>query len=187
MYLNADNVVDVAADALIFRLFDVKLFAEGSGSGKSTSCVIPTIIANPEISKFVLDIKGELSRIAEPLDRNYSRVFNPSDRKTYGYNPLYMLHEDSTTQEILEAMQESIAEIVEAVKTTLEKTPPELAADISDRGIYMTGGGCLVDGLDKLLQEKTGINVMIANDAVSCVALGTGKALDNLDALEGKR
>ena len=50
----------------------------------------------------------------------------------------------------------------------------------------MTGGGCLVDGLDKLLQEKTGINVMIAQDTVSCVALGTGKALENLDALEGK-
>ena len=60
------------------------------------------------------------------------------------------------------------------------------AADISDKGIYMTGGGCLVDGLDKLLQEKTGINVMIAQDAISCVALGTGKALDNLDALDGK-
>ena len=59
-----------------------------------------------------------------------------------------------------------------------------IAADISDKGIYMTGGGCLVDGLDRLLQEKTGINVMIANDAVSCVALGTGKALDNLDALD---
>ena len=50
----------------------------------------------------------------------------------------------------------------------------------------MTGGGCLVDGLDKLLQEQTGINVMIAEDAVSCVALGTGKALDDLDALDGK-
>ena len=50
----------------------------------------------------------------------------------------------------------------------------------------MTGGGCLVDGLDKLLAEKTGINVMIAEDAISCVAIGTGKALDNLDSLEGK-
>ena len=50
----------------------------------------------------------------------------------------------------------------------------------------MTGGGCLVDGLDKLLQEQTGINVMIAEDAISCVALGTGKALDNLDTLDGR-
>ena len=76
--------------------------------------------------------------------------------------------------------------IVDSVHSVLERTTPELAADISDKGIYMTGGGCLVDGLDKLLQEKTGINVMIAQDTVSCVALGTGKALENLDALEGK-
>jgi len=87
------------------------------------------------------------------------------------------------SSEMLEALIEPALAIVDAVHSTLEKTPPELAADISDRGIYMTGGGSLVDGLDKLLQEKTGINVMIAEDAVSCVALGTGKALDNLDAL----
>lgn len=88
------------------------------------------------------------------------------------------------SREMLEALIEPAMMIVDAVHSVLEKTPPELAADISDRGIYMTGGGCLVDGLDKLLQEKTGINVMIADDAVSCVALGTGKALDNLDKLD---
>ena len=87
---------------------------------------------------------------------------------------------------MLEALIEPAMMIVDAVHSVLERTPPELSADISDKGIYMTGGGCLVDGLDKLLQEKTGINVMIAQDTVSCVALGTGKALDNLDALEGK-
>ena len=91
------------------------------------------------------------------------------------------------SSEMLEALIEPAMMIVDAVHSVLEKTPPELAADISDKGIYMTGGGCLVEGLDKLLQEKTGINVMIAQDAVSCVALGTGKALDNLDSLEGKR
>lgn len=90
------------------------------------------------------------------------------------------------SSQIEEAMRNSIAEVVDVIKITLEKTPPELAADISDRGIYMTGGGCLVDGLDKLLQQQTGINVMIAEDAISCVALGTGKALDNLDSLDGK-
>ena len=90
------------------------------------------------------------------------------------------------SSEMLEAMIEPAMMIVDSVHSVLEKTPPELAADISDKGIYMTGGGCLVDGLDKLLQEKTGINVMIAQDTVSCVALGTGKALDNLDTLEGK-
>ena len=91
------------------------------------------------------------------------------------------------SSEMLEALIEPAMLIVEAVHSVLEKTPPELSADISDRGIYMTGGGCLIDGLDKLLQEKTGINVMIAEDAVSCVALGTGKALDNLDVLEAKK
>lgn len=91
------------------------------------------------------------------------------------------------SSEMLEALIETAMMIVDSVHSVLEKTPPELAADISDKGIYMTGGGCLVDGLDKLLQEKTGINVMIAQDAVSCVALGTGKALDNLDALDSKK
>ena len=91
------------------------------------------------------------------------------------------------SSEMLEALIEPAMMIVDSVHSVLERTPPELAADISDKGIYMTGGGCLVDGLDKLLQEKTGINVMIAQDAVSCVALGTGKALDNLDALDSKK
>lgn len=88
---------------------------------------------------------------------------------------------------MLEALIEPAMQVVDAVHSVLEKTPPELAADISDRGVYMTGGGCLIDGLDKLLQEQLGLNVMIAQDAVSCVALGTGKALDNLDALDRKR
>ena len=90
------------------------------------------------------------------------------------------------SNEMLEALAEPATMIVDAVHSVLEKTPPELAADISDRGIYMTGGGALIDGLDKLIQEKTGINVMIAQDAVSCVALGTGKALDTLDTLDEK-
>ena len=91
------------------------------------------------------------------------------------------------SSEMFEALIKPAMMVVDAVHSVLEKTPPELAADISDKGIYMTGGGCLVDGLDKLLQEKTGINVMIAQDAVSCVALGTGKALDNLDVLDSKK
>lgn len=91
-----------------------------------------------------------------------------------------------SSSEMMEALIEPAMMIVDAVHGVLEKTPPELVADISDKGIYMTGGGALIDGLDKLLKEKTGINVMIAQDTVSCVALGTGKALDNLDSLDGK-
>ena len=88
------------------------------------------------------------------------------------------------SDDMLEALKEPAAQVVEAVLSLLERTPPELSADISDRGIYMTGGGCLVHGLDKLLQEKTGINVMIAEESVSCVAIGTGKALDDPEMLQ---
>ncbi|HIT70822.1 MAG TPA: rod shape-determining protein [Candidatus Scatovivens faecipullorum] len=91
------------------------------------------------------------------------------------------------SSEMMEALEEPAMLIVDAVHSVLEKTPPELAADISDKGIYMTGGGCLIDGLDRLLQDKTGINVMIAEDAISCVAKGTGKALDNLDSMDKMR
>ena len=89
-----------------------------------------------------------------------------------------------TSTEMLEALKESANQIVEAVHSVLEVTPPELSADISDRGIYITGGGGLISGLDKLLEERTGIPVMIAEDAVSCGAMGTGKALNHIELLE---
>lgn len=89
-----------------------------------------------------------------------------------------------TSSEMMEALEEPMSSIIEAVHAVLERTPPELAADISDRGIVLTGGGSLVYGLDKLLQEKTGINVIIADEAISCVALGTGEALNNIEAIE---
>lgn len=89
-----------------------------------------------------------------------------------------------SSSEMMEALEEPVSSIVEAVHSVLEKTPPELAADIGDRGIVMTGGGSLIYGLDKLLQERTGINVIIADDAISCVAIGTGQALENIEFLE---
>ena len=130
-------------------------------------------------------------RTAEDLKINigcvYPKIQN-NEMEVRGRDLVTGLPKTLTIQssEMLEALLEPAMMVVDAVHSVLEKTPPELAADISDRGIYMTGGGCLVDGLDKLLQEKTGINVMIAEDAISCVALGTGKALDNLDSLDGK-
>lgn len=83
-----------------------------------------------------------------------------------------------TSDEMLEALQESVAAIAEAVHGVLEKTPPELAADIYERGIVMTGGGSLLYGLDKLVQSRTGIHAMVAEDAVSCVAIGTGRYIE---------
>lgn len=89
-----------------------------------------------------------------------------------------------TSEEMREAISEPVASIVEAVHSVLEKTPPELAADISERGIVMTGGGALLYGLDKLINEKTHVPVHIAEEAISCVAYGTGRALENIDLLD---
>ncbi|MCX7781064.1 MAG: rod shape-determining protein [Negativicutes bacterium] len=86
--------------------------------------------------------------------------------------------------EVQRALSEPVAGILEAVKITLEKTPPELSADIMDRGIVMTGGGSLLRGLDELLFKETGMPVHISEDALSCVAIGTGKALESLDLLK---
>ncbi len=86
-----------------------------------------------------------------------------------------------TSSEMLEALKEPVNNIAEAVHSVLEKTPPELASDISNRGIVMTGGGSFLFGLDKLIQEKTGIDAVIADDAMSCVAIGTGKYVEICD------
>ena len=83
-----------------------------------------------------------------------------------------------TSEEMHEALQESVEAIADAVHGVLERTPPELAADIYERGIVMTGGGSLLYGLDKLIQQKTGIHAMVAEDAVSCVAIGTGRYIE---------
>jgi rod shape-determining protein MreB len=86
--------------------------------------------------------------------------------------------------EIRESMAEPLAVIVEAVKRTLERTPPELAADIIDRGIMLAGGGALLRGLDTLISHETGIVTHVAADPLSCVVLGTGRVLENFKQLE---
>ena len=87
-------------------------------------------------------------------------------------------------KEIREALNEPIYKIIDAVKSTLEKTPPELAADVMDHGIMMTGGGSLLVNLDKLLSHETGMPVLISEDALSCVGEGTGRTLENIGLLK---
>ena len=89
-----------------------------------------------------------------------------------------------TSEEIMDALDEPLHEICEAVHNVLERTPPELAADISNSGIVVTGGGALLYGIDKKIEDRTGIKVIIADDPKSCVAVGTGKALNELDSLK---
>ena len=85
-----------------------------------------------------------------------------------------------------EALRESTTHIVDAVHNVLEKTPPELAADIADRGIVMTGGGSLLYGLDELIESKTGIRTTTAEDPMTAVAIGTGKYVEFLSARKDK-
>jgi rod shape-determining protein MreB and related proteins len=87
------------------------------------------------------------------------------------------------SNEILEAIQEPLSGIITAVKTALEKTPPELAADVSERGMVLTGGGALLRDIDRLLQEETGIPVIVAEDPLTCVARGGGRVLELIDEL----
>ena len=87
------------------------------------------------------------------------------------------------SEEVREALAEPLSQIVEAVRLTLEKTPPELSADLIERGIVMAGGGSLLKGIDKLLAEETGLPVHVADDPITAVALGTGMVLSEIKYL----
>jgi len=88
------------------------------------------------------------------------------------------------SQEVMEAMNDNLTDIIEAIRYTLERTPPELAADIMDRGIMLTGGGALLKGLDRLIAKETGMPVTVSENPLDCVVVGTGKALEQIDTLK---
>ena len=88
-----------------------------------------------------------------------------------------------TSTQVEEAMKESISKIVEVIKMTLEKTPPELAADIMEKGIVLAGGGALIKNLDKLVSKETGMPVYIAEEPLDCVVRGAGKTLEDIETL----
>lgn len=128
-------------------------------------------------------------RSAEELKINIGAAF-PEEEERFmeirGRNLVTGLPVNLTisSSDMLEALEETITSIADAVHSVLEKTPPELAADISEKGIVMAGGGCLIHGLDKLIAKRTGLDVTIAEDAVSCVAKGTGQSLEHMDVLK---
>ncbi len=128
-------------------------------------------------------------RSAEKLKLTIGSAYPREEEKyqeTKGRNVLTGLpiNINISSSDMLEALKDPIKEIIDAIHNVLEITPPELAADISSKGILMAGGGSLLYGLDKLLAEKTGIEVNIANDPISCVARGTGKSLKWVDFLD---
>ncbi|MBO9596376.1 MAG: rod shape-determining protein, partial [Cohnella sp.] len=91
-----------------------------------------------------------------------------------------------TSDEVTEALSDTVNAIIDAVKITLEKCPPELSADIMDRGIVLTGGGALLRNLDKMLSRETGMPVLVAENPLDCVVIGTGRALDNIHLFKTK-
>ena len=124
-------------------------------------------------------------RTAEALKINIGTVYErtmSASMEVRGRNLITGLPKNITvtSEEMHEALAEQVNAVVDAVHAVLEKTPPELAADIADRGIVMTGGGSLLYGLDKLIKVKTGITAMVAEDSVSCVAIGTGEYVEFL-------
>jgi rod shape-determining protein MreB len=125
---------------------------------------------------------------AETIKKEIGAAYMPAKDSAYVIKGRDLLtglpkNVEITSEEIVDALSEPVTAIVEAVKTCLEKTPPELAADIMDRGIIMAGGGSLLRNLDRLISDQTGIPVHLAEDPLSCVALGTGKVLENDEIL----
>ena len=125
-------------------------------------------------------------RTAEEIKINIGSAFPRKEQinmEVSGRNLISGLPKTVTlsSNEMIEALSDPINSIMEALHSVLERIPPELSSDIAENGICMTGGGSLLYGLDRLLSEKTGIPCYVADDAVSCVAIGTGMALDNVD------
>ncbi|MDE6107707.1 MAG: rod shape-determining protein MreB, partial [Oscillospiraceae bacterium] len=127
-------------------------------------------------------------RTAEELKMEIGCVFPPEEERSMeikGRSLMTGLPQvfTVTSSEMIEAFEEPSARILEAIHGVLERTPPELVADISNNGIIMTGGGSLIQGFDKLIEARTGIETHVADDAISCVAYGTGKSLESLDSM----
>ena len=162
--------------------------------GIVTSCSIR--IGGDEMDSSIIQyIKREYNlligeRTAEEIKINIgTAIANPNQDKTMDIRGRDLVSGLPKTvriksSEICEALSEPVHKIVDAVKGTLEKTPPELAADVMDHGIRMTGGGSLLNSLDKLLSHETGMPVLVSEDALSCVGEGTGRSLENIELLK---
>ncbi|NLL69780.1 MAG: rod shape-determining protein [Epulopiscium sp.] len=152
-------------------------------------------IAGDELDEYIVNyIKKEYSlmigeRTAEEIKLTIGSAYpiHPEEKKQIrGRDLISGLPKtiEVTSQEILHALQEPVNAIVDAIKFTLEKTPPELAADIMETGIMLTGGGALLKGLDQLINQETGMPVHIAEEPLNCVVLGTGLVLEHIDTLK---
>ena len=128
-------------------------------------------------------------RTAEEMKKQIGCVFPKDEEETMDVKGRCLLTGlpkvvTVSSTEMMDAFEEPVERIMEAIHSVLERTPPELVADVSTNGIIMTGGGSLVYGFDKLVTARTGIHTTVAEDAISCVVLGTGKSLDSLNSMQ---
>ncbi len=128
-------------------------------------------------------------RTAEEIKMNIGSAYPSGEEKTMDIRGRDLISGlpktlTITSSQVREALRESLITIVDGIKNTLEDTPPELAADIMERGIVLAGGGALLKGLDMLVKYETGMPVYVADDPLDCVVLGAGRALDNIDTLQ---
>jgi len=153
-------------------------------------------VAGDELDEYIINyIKREYSlaigeRTAESIKINICCVFNPDpdlSMDVRGRDLVTGLPKtiSVSSDEICHAVHEPINSILDAIRVTLERTPPELASDVMEAGIMLTGGGALIAGLDKLIAVETGIAVNIADEPLNCVAIGTGVALENINNMRG--
>ena len=120
-------------------------------------------------------------RLGKDIDNNDMTTMKVKGRDLRSGIPMTI---EINSAEVKEALSEPVSEIIDSIKQTLERTPPELSADIVDTGITLAGGGALLGGLDKLISQETGLPVRIADDPLTCVVLGSGKALEELKTLK---
>ncbi len=182
---NGNMLIDIGGGTT-----DVAVISLG-GIVVSRSIKVAGDVCDEEITKFIRKKYNMMigERSAEELKLSIGSAY-PREEEEFkdirGRNLLTGLPMNVTvsSEDMLEALKESVEVIVETILAVLEKTPPELASDISNTGIVMTGGGALLYGMDTLITERTGIEVRIAEDPISCVAVGTGKSLESVEFLE---
>ena len=135
------------------------------------------------------NLRNDMNNIYNNVNNMLEEESNQLTTNKWEYDSINIKNKtvEISADKVNEAITEQVEDIVAAIKEVLEKTPPELASDIMNRGIVMTGGGALLHGLDTLVSERTGLPTYIPEDAVSCVAIGTGLALQNLDVLNGEK
>ena len=162
-----------------------------SGVVESASIKIAGDQLNEAVVKYMRRTHNLLvgERTAEEIKKQIGCVFPRDEEETMDVKGRCLLTGlpkvvTVSSTEMMDAFEEPVERIMEAIHSVLERTPPELVADISTNGIVMTGGGSLVSGFDKLVAARTGIQTVIAEDAISCVALGTGKSLESLNNMQ---